>query len=302
MKREKNIRKKVQTLITGGIIATSFILVLSLVIYFQPHFLQNAAKAVSEKTQARAAQTAAKKTPSGPVKAAGQDAAGQGTADNSQTGESVPYLISSTELGNISDLSPENNYEQQLSEYSVMLDTAMGPMLYYNQGDVRWGDYLYGGGDPMKQYGCGPTAVSMIINSFSSECSGVTPVDLADWASANGEYASKGGSYHSLIPNSLTAYGLNVESVKKQSSEDVSKLLQSGHILVALMGKGALTQDGHFILITKLLDNGNVHIADPNSYENSTKEWSLGQLLSELKGSHDSGGPLWAVSSAQGGN
>ena len=57
-----------------------------------------------------------------------------------------------------------------------------------------------------------------------------------------------------------------------------------------------MTENGHFILITKLLDNGNVHIADPNSYENSTKEWNLEQLLSELKDSRDHGAPLWAVS------
>ena len=59
--------------------------------------------------------------------------------------------------------------------------------------------------------------------------------------------------------------------------------------------RGALTENGHFILITEYLDNGNVHIADPNSYENSTKEWELGQLMAELKQSHDNGAPLWAV-------
>lgn len=281
-----------QKLVTGGIIASTSVLVISLFAYFQPHFLRNIAAAAYETVQTRLSEPDS------------QDSAGAGSGEDAQTPpeerESVPYLVSSSELGDISDLSLEENYEEQLSAYSVMLDTSMGPMLYYNQGDVRWGDYLYGGGDPMKKYGCGPTAVSMIINSFSPDSSGVTPVDLADWSAANGKYAPKGGSYHSLIPDSLSAYGLDVESVKNHTLENVSNLLKSGHILVALMGKGALTQNGHFILITKLLDNGNVHIADPNSYNNSTKEWSLEQLLSELKGSHDSGGPLWAVSLAAG--
>ena len=82
----------------------------------------------------------------------------------------------------------------------------------------------------------------------------------------------------------------------ERSQEHVSDLLKEGSILIALMGKGSLTQNGHFIIITQILENGNVRIADPNSYSNSTKEWKLSQLLSELKQSRDSGAPLWSVS------
>lgn len=81
---------------------------------------------------------------------------------------SIPYLEPSQELGSLDDLSLDKEPEQKEATYTVMLNTAMGPMLYYNQADARWGDYLYGGQDPMKKYGCGPTAVAMIINSFSS--------------------------------------------------------------------------------------------------------------------------------------
>lgn len=174
-----------------------------------------------------------------------------------------------------------------------MLDTGCGPMLYYHQGDLRWGNYLYGGEDPMNKYGCGPTAVSMIINSFSD--TPVTPTTLADWSTENGGYALHSGSYHSLIPDALTAYGFDVESVTDRSYENVSDLLSSGHILVALMGKGSLTKNGHFVLFTKLLDNGEVRIADPANYENCSKDWDLEQLLSELKKVYDNGAPLWSV-------
>ena len=175
-----------------------------------------------------------------------------------------------------------------------IMDSAMGAMIYYNQGDSRWADYLYGGADPIRSHGCGPTAVAMVISSFSSV--NLTPPEAADWAAANGYYAPDHGSYHSLIADSLTAFGLNVQSVKDRSQEPGSDLLREGSVLIALMGKGSLTQNGHFIVITKLLENGNVYIADPGSYANSTKEWELSKLLSELKGSRDSGAPLWAVS------
>lgn len=207
--------------------------------------------------------------------------------------EPVPYIEFSGESGDISSLQAEyNDPVDQI--YLNMLDTGCGPMLYYHQGDIRWGDYLYGGYDPMSKYGCGPTAVSMIVNSFGD--SPVDPADIADWASENGYYALHGGSFHSLIPDALDAYGLQVESVTDRSYEHVAELLSSGHILVALMGRGTLTENGHFVLFTKLLEDGKIYIADPVNYENCTLEWDLTQLLSELKKSYDSGGPLWAVS------
>lgn len=205
----------------------------------------------------------------------------------------VPYMELTGEQGDISRLQAEyNDPSDQI--YLNMLDTECGPMLYYHQGDSRWGDFLYGGYDPMNKYGCGPTAAAMVINSFSD--TPVDPTDIAVWASENGYYALHGGSYHSLIPDAMEAYGLQAESVTDRSYEHAAELLSSGHILVALMGRGTLTQNGHFVLFTKLLDNGRVYIADPVNYENCTLEWDLAQLLSELKKSYDSGGPLWAVS------
>lgn len=208
--------------------------------------------------------------------------------------DSIPYIESTGEQGDISSLSSDLEDGETLDTiYTMMLDTGCGPMLYYHQGDLRWGNYLYGGEDPMNKYGCGPTAVSMIINSFSD--TPASPITLADWSLEHGDYALHGGSYHSLIPDSLTAYGFQVETVTDRSYDHVASLLSSGHILVALMGRGTLTQNGHFVLFTKLLDNGQVRIADPASYENCTQDWDLTQLLSELKKVYDSGAPLWSV-------
>lgn len=213
----------------------------------------------------------------------------------SENSESVPYIDRSSDLGEVSGLHAEPVFlPQEDAVYSFMIDTALGPMLYYSQGDIRWKDYLYGGLDPISRYGCGPVCVAMVINSFGS--SGVTPIDMAEWSASNNGYARHSGSYHSLIPDSISAFGLQVESVSDRSAENAAGLLRSGHILVALMGRGTLTQNGHFIVITQLYDNGNVSIADPANYVNCTKEWDLQQLMDELKDAYDSGGPLWAVS------
>lgn len=212
---------------------------------------------------------------------------------------SVTSKVSPVILGKAENLGMEAKPGSDGNSYdAAILDTSMGPMYYYNQGDTRWSSYLYGGSDPMLQYGCGPTAAAMLISSFTNGGEAITPVTIADWSAANGYYAPQSGSYHSLIPAVLTAYGFHVESVKDHSPQNAASLLSSGHILVALMGKGSLTQNGHFVLITKLLPDGNVSIADPNSFDNSTCEWELPFLMEELKKVYDSGAPLWAVSMA----
>ena len=219
----------------------------------------------------------------------------QGIPDTSSVTSKTSLVI----LGKAENLDMEAKPGSDGNSYdAAILDTSMGPMFYYNQGDTRWSSYLYGGSDPMQQYGCGPTAAAMLISSFTNDGEAITPVTIADWSSANGYYAPQSGSYHSLIPSVLTAYGFQVESVTDHSPQNAASLLSSGHILVALMGKGSLTQNGHFVLITKLLPDGNVSIADPNSFANSTCEWELPLLMGELKKVYDSGAPLWAVSMA----
>ncbi|MCI8550011.1 MAG: hypothetical protein HFI68_05365 [Lachnospiraceae bacterium] len=206
----------------------------------------------------------------------------------------IPMISLSSTQGDISYIGQSDSLTATDADYLVMLDTAMGAMLYYNQGDSRWGDYLYGGMDPMRQYGCGPTVAAMLINAFTP--SSVTPIDIADWSAANGCYSPHGGSYHSIITKALTAHGLHVESAANADRDTAADLLRSGHVLVALVGKGTFSNEGHFIIITNILENGSVHIADSYNFENTKMEWDLGLVLAELKGSGDDGGPLWAVS------
>ena len=287
---KKTVRQKnsmTENLLIGGITVMAMAIIVSLFSYFRPFTwkdVKDSASAIvhdiQEWKKEREERLAAKE---------------EVPAEE----ETIPRITLTADMGDISDFNAEPVFpEQEDSIYSCFLDTALGAMLYYNQGDLRWKSYLYGGTDPMSRYGCGPTCVAMIINSFTT--TSVTPVEMADWGAANGGFARNGGSYHSLIPNSLSAYGLKVESVTERTAEHAAKLLQSGHILVALMGKGSLTNNGHFIIITQIKDNGNVYIADPANYENSTKEWDLQQLMDELKQAYDSGGPLWAVSVNEG--
>ncbi len=305
-------RKKglAELLVTGAILITAAAIAASLFFYFRPFTPQdvvNAGKHLAASVSGHITEGldilweqgigrlfSRTDAPSSASLAEGSPRSPGGEKDQ-DTGNIVPFLDHTTDLGQASDFSAEPVYRaKEDSIFTFMLDTALGPMLYYSQGDIRWKDYLYGGQDPISSYGCGPVCVAMIINSFSP--TGIDPIGMADWSAANGGYARHGGSYHRLIPDSLSAFGLQVESVTDRSVEHVSELLRTNHILVALMGRGSLTQNGHFIIIAQLCANGNVYIADPANYENCTKEWELQLLMDELKEANDSGAPLWAVS------
>ena len=190
----------------------------------------------------------------------------------------------------------ENYYgTSTFNDYNVYLDTALGPMPYYNQHDSHGASYLYGGQDSISKYGCGPTTAAIIVSAFGNVNGSITPKEMSNWSAAYGYFAPKSGSYHDYIPAVLSAFDLVVDSVQDRSPANIANLLNNGHILVALMGKGALTNGGHFIIITKQNANGSISIADPNSYPNSQKDWDPAQIMRELKQNYDAGGPLWSV-------
>lgn len=301
----------VQTLLLGGCFAAGATAVLCFSLYFLSPPSGNAGQSLenlSNQTQEEStappetelSSEAEKTAPSDPDPSAAasstapssyEQEASSGTAD-AQT--DIPMLAYSDEKGDISQIGELEEDDFTDEDYLVMLDTAMGAMLYYNQGDSRWGDHLYGGVDPIRGYGCGPTVAAMLVNAFTDQA--ITPDEMADWCAENRCHAPQSGSYHSIFNKTLPAFGLQVESAAGADYETAIELLKSGHVLVALMGKGEFTNGGHFIIITNIRESGAVGIADCNSLTNTKMEWDLNQVLSELSRARDSGAPLWAVS------
>lgn len=181
----------------------------------------------------------------------------------------------------------------QEGRYDLMLDSVLGPLTYYNQGDSRWGGYLYGGRDPMATYGCGPTVMAMLITSLTGNQ--VLPTDVADWAAANQCWCPGEGSYHRLVPDSAAAYGLSAVPLRNYSAQGLKDALDSGHLIVALMKKGHFTNQGHFIILTRFTENGKIRIADSNNYENTKYDWDPEVILNELNHHSGNGGPLWSI-------
>ena len=145
----------------------------------------------------------------------------------------------------------------------------------------------------MKKYGCGPTAVAMLVSSFSLEGGTVNPQDMAEWAAANGHFATHSGSYHSLIPAAAADYGLSCE--KNLDAQGIVDALSSGKLVVVIMSKGHFTQGGHFIVLRGVTSEGKILVADPASYGRSGQEWDLSIIMNESNKAAGSGGPYWAI-------
>ncbi|SHJ29777.1 C39 family peptidase [Parasporobacterium paucivorans] len=175
------------------------------------------------------------------------------------------------------------------------LPTSLGSLIYYNQQDARWAGYLYGGADPLYEYGCGPTVVSMVVSSFTG--TPMNPAEMAQWASDHSYWAPGSGSFHALIPGALSAFGLKTESIPDHSPQNIVSLLESGKILIALMDKGHFTRSGgHFIILAGISSDGRILVADPNNAELTTQTWDPALISSEIRLRAGDGGPLWAVS------
>ena len=161
---------------------------------------------------------------------------------------------------------------------------------FFCQGEEPWASQPFGP-DEIGRFGCGPTAMSMLVTSLTGEV--VDPAEMAALTAQAGYCAPGSGSYLSIVEGAAAAFGLEVEPVRDFSPDQLCQDLASGSLFVALMGPGHFTKGGHFILLRGVTLEGTVLVADPNSRERSLTAWDPELLLSELSASRSSGAPLW---------
>lgn len=167
------------------------------------------------------------------------------------------------------------------------------PCVYYNQKEAPWASMPFGG-DTIDYYGCGPVAMSMVVSSMTE--TQMDPGQMAAWAAAHDYWAPQSGSYHTFIPDSATAFGLQPTRLGACTPNQIIQYLLQGDMFVALMGPGHFTNSGHFIILRGATLTGEILIADPNSRENSLITWDPQQLLDEVSQSDGRGLLLWLIS------
>jgi hypothetical protein len=167
-------------------------------------------------------------------------------------------------------------------------------IIYYAQNDKAWSEAAYGS-DTIGRYGCGPTVMAMAVSSLTQQQ--VNPDQMAKFAKENGYWARKKGSYLSIVEGTARAYGIKAESCRVLEEDRIRQELASGHVIVALMGRGHFTKGGHFILLRGATLGGGILVADPSSRERSLFVWDVETIVSELSRSRNDGAPLWILTS-----
>lgn len=182
-------------------------------------------------------------------------------------------------------------YQTVTSLGNIRFTDGRTPVVYYNQLDERYASQPYGT-DNIGGYGCGPTAMAIVVSSLTSDT--VDPVEMAKWSYENGYWCSKSGSYHALIPAAAKAWGLPVEGCSASDGQKIADALADGKLVVAIMLKGHFTSSGHFIVLRGVKD-GKILVADPASYDRSSMEWDLSIILNEASTHAGAGGPFWII-------
>lgn len=164
-------------------------------------------------------------------------------------------------------------------------------VVYYNQLDERYANEPYGT-DVIGGYGCGPTAMAIVVSSLSTEA--VDPIEMAAWSYDNGYWCKNSGSYHALIPAAAKNWGLAVSGCTASEPQRILDALAEGKLVVAIMGKGHFTSSGHFIVLRGVKDE-QLLVADPASYTRSEQTWDLSLIVNEASKHAGSGGPSWII-------
>lgn len=150
------------------------------------------------------------------------------------------------------------------------------------QWDKRWGNYAYGKSGTIGSSGCGPTSLAMVVVGLTGDTS-VNPKVVADWSYAKGHRVEGVGTAWSLFPAGAANWGITCEELSVNASQ-ISQKLRAGKVIIASMGKGHFTNNGHFIVLRGITESGKILVNDPNSKEKSNREWNVSIIVSEAKG------------------
>lgn len=165
-----------------------------------------------------------------------------------------------------------------------------GKIWYYDQTDYK---EPYGSFGTIATHGCGPTAMAIVVSSLLN--AEHNPVELTKYACSNG-YCTSGGTKHDFFAAAAKKYGLTIKQVSRENSDEVLAALSGGKsIIIAIMGPGTFTSDGHFITLTGS-DGNQVFVHDPNNGDGKkfNKLWDFDLIKRETsKGTNT---PFWIVS------
>lgn len=150
------------------------------------------------------------------------------------------------------------------------------PHLY--QWDERWG-YTEYSSTGFGMTGCCPTSMAMVYQGLTGKTD-MTPYDMAELARNGGFMSEYNGTDSAFFFYAATELGLYCEEIYP-SAENIISVLSSGEVIIANVGPGQFTDEGHFFVLAGLDEDGKVILNDPYSAERSNVTWDAETIASE---------------------
>lgn len=173
---------------------------------------------------------------------------------------------------------PEN--KDKHVDIDISKEVTKGKIPLFLQWDERWGYETYGD-DFLALTGCGPTCLSMVRCGLSGD-STWNPYKTARMAENGGYYVSGSGSSWDLMTRGAAELGLNYEEVIFDE-EHIKAALEAGKPIICVVGPGDFTDNGHFLVLTGVDEEGKIILNDPNSRIRSGETWDISQLMRQIK-------------------
>lgn len=163
---------------------------------------------------------------------------------------------------------------------SIKQDYQRGKIPLFIQWDKRWGYEKYGS-NFIAINGCGPTALAMVAVGLTGNTD-INPKVVAEFSSENGYLVDGVGSSWTLMTEGAKHFGLNGTEVPLIKSE-ILNILRKGQPIIASMGPGTFTTDGHFIVLTGIDSENNIIVNDSDSRKRSRQTWNIDIFMEETE-------------------
>ena len=157
----------------------------------------------------------------------------------------------------------------------------------FHQWDSAWGSIVYGSGGTIASSGCGPISAAMILTGLQGDLSGIDtngdgiadPSETAAYSVAHGHRIVGVGTDWGFFADIGKKAGLNVRQYDVSQYAQVYEELKQGHPVIASMGPGHFTSQGHFIVLASVLPDGKIKVNDPNRQECSDTPWDFTSVI-----------------------
>lgn len=159
---------------------------------------------------------------------------------------------------------------------SSAVPTTSIPHLY--QWDRRWAYTIYSSAS-FGLTGCGPTSLAMVYQGLNRTVD-KTPFDMAVLAESRGYMSEFNGTDSSFFTDVAPELGLNCWTAYPDATS-IRDELRQGHVIIANLGPGFFTTNGHFFVLAGLTDDGQVIVNDPYSVVRSSQTWDADFIAAE---------------------